>query len=382
MTIEEIKALDADGITARAAEIETAYTAEGANLEELSAELDALEERKKELKELAEKRDAEERAALEATNAKKIIEEKENKKMFTKESTEYRNAFYNYITGRATAEERAILQTPISVDGDGSNDGYAIAIPQTLDEKIWDNVHTAHPVLADINRIDSGIVMQVTKHTAITAGKAVGKKDGKANASASVATEQNTFVKVNLIGKDYVKYVELTYAEAKMSQGALEDYLAEEIASDIGEALAKDVFTQMITDGAANAAYKDSNDYFTTIASALATVTGAVKPVIYCNAATYYGIFGSVDDNGQPVFRDGVAIGAEVKIDSAVPSTVLAVVVDPSKFILNVVQDVMIESDKDIKEHRICVSGYARAEGCMRDNRAAGFIGATTPVGG
>lgn len=373
MTLEDIEKrlaeLDIEVRDAEDLEVVNKATEEKRGLVERKAELVEIETRKAEAE------------ALQQGEAQpeKLIEKREEIKMeenkvFGTDSKEYRDAFYAMLAGKATAEQRAILATPISVDGDGTDDGMAIAIPTTLDEKIWDNIHSAHPILADITTINSGIIMQVTKHTAITAGAAKSKKDGASNATASVVAEENTFVKVNLVGKDYTKFVELTYAEAKMSQGALEDYLAEEIAADLGEAMAKDVFAQIISDGSSNVTTKGSNPWFATIAGALGSVKNAVKPVIYTNASNYYSLFGDVDTNGQPVFRDGVAIGAEVKIDSAVPSTVLAVVVDPKKFVLNVVQSTMIETDRDIKEHKVVISGYARAEGVMRDNNAAGSI--------
>lgn len=368
-------------IEARLAEIRTEAEDEAiteARSVELSNEVDALETRRNEIIKDAEAR-AQEAQEVAEERSGEVIEEHnttivEEKKMFGRDSKEYRDAFYAMIAGNETAEQRTVLANPISVDGDGTDDGMAIAIPTTLDTKIWDNIHTNHPILADITTIASGIIMQVTKHTAITAGKAKKKYDGASNSTAELAEESNTFVKVNLVGHDYAKYITLTYAEAKMSQGAMEDYLAEEIAADLGEALAKDVFAQIVSDGSSNSTSKSNNGWFATLKTALGTVPHAQNPVVYVAAADYYDIYGSVDSNGQPIFRDGVALGAAIKIDSAVPAAVKAVVVDPKKFILNVIQGVMVETDKDIKEHRIVVSGYCRAEGCMRDNNAAGKI--------
>ena len=87
MTLEEIKSLDANGIEERKAAIFEEMTAEGADLDALTAEVDAIEERTKELKEAAEKR-----AALSAKVAERndvikanIVEEKtmEEKRTFT-----------------------------------------------------------------------------------------------------------------------------------------------------------------------------------------------------------------------------------------------------------------------------------------------------------
>lgn len=56
MTIEEIKNLDIDGVEKRVAEIRESMSAEDADIDALTAEVDALEERKKSLKKEAEKR--------------------------------------------------------------------------------------------------------------------------------------------------------------------------------------------------------------------------------------------------------------------------------------------------------------------------------------
>lgn len=149
-------------------------------------------------------------------------------------SEEYRSAFYANLRGEATEEQRSTLLTA------GTD---AIAIPKALDDKIWDNIYTDHPILGDIDIKRTGVILEVTKHTKVKAGKA-----GKVEEGAAATLEDNEFVKVTLVGKDYAKTVELSYAAAKMSQGALEDYLATEVANSMGEALATEIFAKMKTD--------------------------------------------------------------------------------------------------------------------------------------
>lgn len=372
----EIKEMTFAEIEERVSQIKVSMNEEGANLDELLEEVNQLEERKAELKERAEKRASLEKM-VNANEGITIVEEvkeerkEENKmeeKRYNTESAEYRNAFYAMIAGNATKEQRAILASPLSVDGNGTDDGTAIAIPKTLDTKIWDNVHTSHPILADVTIINSGIVMEVTKHTGI-AQRVAGKKDGAQGAGA----EENTFLKVTLAGVDYEKYVELTYAQAKMSQGALEDYLAEEISAELGEALAKDIFAQIVSDAGTGRKVTKSGNWYADIKSALGKAEKAENATIYASVADYYAITGEVDANGQPVMRDGVVIDAKIKKDNAVPAGTV-VVLEAKKFVLNMVQGVLIESDRDVKAHRVIVSGYLRAEGTMRDNGACAYI--------
>lgn len=287
------------------------------------------------------------------------MEEIMEERKYTVESPEYRDAFYAVIGDYATAEQRAIV-----VDSTAPGDGDAIAIPKTLDEKIWDNIHTAHPILADIATVRSGVAMEVTKHTAIAV-----RTSKKLDSAATPAEEANTLVKVVLYGYDYEKYVELTYAEAKMSAGALEDYLAAEISAELGEALAKDVFAQVLTDAGTGQKVTTTSDMFADVKGAMALATGASVPVIYAPATAYYEIVGAIAQ-GSP-FNIGTTLGCEVKLDNAATKVTI---LDPKKFVLNMVQDVMIESDRDVKAHKVIVSGYLRAQGTLRNNKAAAYI--------
>lgn len=369
MELSEMTLLDVEERLA-ALDVEVREMTEVEDVEKATEEKRSLLERKAELVDLEERKANATALQNEEVVADKIVEERkelepimEERKVYGVETTEYRDAFYAMLTGKETAEQRAILATPISVDGNGTDDGAAIAIPKTLDTKIWDNIHTAHPILADISTVASGVVMEVTKHVAI-ANRVSSKKDGAQGAGA----EENTFVKVQLVGKDYEKYVELTYAEAKMSQGALEDYLAVEIAAELGEALAKDVFAQILLDASANGVTATS-DLFADIKNALGKATMGGKKVIYAPSTSYYEIVGAIK-SGSP-FNMGATLGVEVKLDDAATKIT---VLDPKAFVLNQVSNVLVESDKDIKNHHIVVSGWMRAQGTLRYNNAAAFI--------
>lgn len=276
-------------------------------------------------------------------------------------SEEYRSAFYANLIGEATKEQRSVLLTA------GTD---AIAIPKALDDKIWDNIYTGHPILGDIDIKRTGVILEVTKHTKVKAGKA-----GKVEEGAAATLEDNEFVKVTLVGQDYAKTVELTYAAAKMSQGALEDYLATEVANSMGEALATEIFAKMKTDlgAAAVTVEKGKNLTFADFCKAVGSVQRGTNLKVYTSRAKKFEqIVGMVDTAGQPVFRDGCTLGYDVKEDAAAGDDIF--IVDTSKFVLNMVQDIMIENDRDIKNHKIIISGYARAEGCMRDAGAGAYI--------
>ena len=103
---------------------------------------------------------------------------------------------------------------------------------------IWDLVSGQHAIMGDITIYRTGTIMEVVKHTAIVQART--KKVAEAAANDD---EKNTMVKVTLSGNDFSKHVYISYAEATMSIDALEQYLTNEIATGIGEAMAEDAIS-------------------------------------------------------------------------------------------------------------------------------------------
>lgn len=344
-------------------QLEERKAALGAELDAPEADLDAIESEVRAIKEEIESRKAEEakkveiRAAV-AEGQGEVIEEskKEERKveMFDNTTPEYRSAFIANLTGQATPEQRAIL-------ADNATYGDGISLPVALDTAIWDQVNEAHPILADVARINSGIAIKVTKVTPAAISK---KKDSDTNAEQTFTT-----VEVVLVGADYHTYVNLSYAEAKMSQGAVEQFLVKEIADVIGEALAKDVFARILSDAGAAQAVTATSDLFEDLKSALALATKAGRPVIYAPSSSYFEIMGAIK-SGSP-YNMAAALGCQVKLDNAATKVT---VVDPSMFVLNVIQNVTMESQRDAKEAAFVIAGYMRAEGCLRKTQAAAYI--------
>lgn len=137
MTREEIMTLGFEDLEKRAAEIaaETA-DADKDQIEALNAELDSIEERKKALKEEAEKRkkDAE---AVASGKGKEIEKRKEVEKMTNKEvrnSQEYIEAFAKYIKTGKDAECRALLTENVV--------GGVVPVPELVESRVrqaWEN---------------------------------------------------------------------------------------------------------------------------------------------------------------------------------------------------------------------------------------------------
>lgn len=117
MNIEDIKSISAEECEARIAEIKSEMTDESADIDALSAEVDAIEERRKALISAEEQRKAlADKVAGDAT-APIVEERKENQKMENIEirNTEaYINAYAEYIKSEDDAECRSLLTENVS----------------------------------------------------------------------------------------------------------------------------------------------------------------------------------------------------------------------------------------------------------------------------
>lgn len=277
----------------------------------------------------------------------------------------YRTAFFKSLLDREmTAEERAaFIHTTENTDA---------VLPTTTVNQIWDLVYGQHCILNDITVYRTGTILEVVKHTEIVQGKA--KKTGQGEANDA---EKNTIVKVKLTGNDFTKFVDISYAEAKMSIDALEQYLVNEIALGIGEAMAEDV-VETISTGINTANKQSANKLdYATLTRCFGLLKRVSGVVLYATRSTIYNhLVAMTDDNGRPIFQpsvqkdaEGSFLGGIIKVEDAVPDGKI-LIGDPKKVVYNMVQDIMLETDKDVKTHTYTYSGYARGEGALIDDKS------------
>lgn len=155
MSIEEIKNISAEECEARIAEIRSEMNAEDADLEGLSAEVDAIEERKSLLIKAEEERKALSAKVANEQTATIIEERKETKKMENIEirnTPEYIDAFAEYIKSEDDKECRSLLTENVSGD---------VAVP----ELVYDIVKTAW---------ENEEIMSLVRHTYIKGNLKVG----------------------------------------------------------------------------------------------------------------------------------------------------------------------------------------------------------------
>ena len=357
--------------------------AEGTKLAQ-EGKLDAAEAKKKEIEALEASFQAEKEAVAEENAITKDStiqanfqseqtlgeENKVMEKMYDASSVEYKNAFLKHISGRddqmTKLENEAFVHTTQNTPN---------VLPTTMLNKIWDLVSKNHVIVGDVTTYRTSTILEVVKHTAIVQGAAAVKAENVANDD-----EQNTFVKVTLSGKDFVKSVEISYAEAKMSIEALEGYLIQEISTNIGEAIANDMVSQIESDlnndNKVNVAVSGTLS-FADVTGAFAKLKRNSKTVVYCSQATLYNyIVGMTNSAGQLIYQananegaNGVLLGAKVKIEDSVADGKI-LIGDPKRVVNNIVQDLLVETDKDIKAHKFIYSGYERSECALVDDRA------------
>lgn len=364
MNIEE---MNLEQLETRRAEIESinAETYEG-DIEELRKEMDTIEARKAELEEMeARKKNAELLQNHEVAPQKTDKPEERRNDMFALDSKEYRTAWCKEMLGMALTDEERTAFVHTTGTTSGQTAGYTI--PTTLLNKIWDLIEGKHAILGDITIYRTGTILEVAKRTAIAAGDAATVSEGAAPSD----DENNTFAKVTLSGKDFAKTVEISYALGIMSIDGFEQFIVNEIADRLGAALAADIITQIGTDY-----YSSGNDLdvatsgkvvWTDIAGALAVLKNVNGITVYASQATIYKyIVGMVDSTGRPLFQHdaneairGYLAGFPVKVEDAIADDLIWLG-DPKQVVGNMVQDIMVESDKDIKKHVNIFSGYAR----------------------
>lgn len=369
-TREQIMAMDAAGLDQALTEIRSRMNDQDADLENLNNAVDWIEERRTALRE-AEQRRAQLRSRIaggEGTVLRSMDMGSNAPRTYSADSPEYRTGLLKHLLGQDMTREERDAITYVATTGDTTN-GAANVLPRTMLNNIWDLMEEQHAILGDITMYRTGTIMEIAVRTNLTQGDAKTVAENEANDD-----EINQFIKVTLSGKDFSKHVELSYAMQRMSLDAFESFLTSEIAARMGAALARDVMTQIGTDYASSTNAVNTKAVkklaFTDVAGAMALLENANgQCVVYAKNATIYNyLVGMVDANERPIFQlnaqqgqQGILIGCPVKVEDAVEANVLWIGY-PKNVVGNMIQDIMVESDKDIKKHVVVHSGYARFE--------------------
>lgn len=317
MKIEDIKNISAEECEARLAEIKTEMNAEDANIEELSAEVDAIEERRKVLIIAEEQRKALADKVANDVTAPIIEERKEEKKMEAKNNTEYRNskeyidAYAEFIKSGDVEEFRSA--TALLTE----NVGGEIAVP----DFVYDIIKTAW----DANEITSLVTKVNLKgnlkfNFEIEGSDAVIHTEG----SGAVTEEELNEGIVTLVPAYFKKWKSFSDEVMAMRGEAFVRYIYAEIAHRIMKKIA-DTLIGMISSLPQTATSTSVSANIVKVAPAVGTVASALgelsdeatNPVVVMNKKTW-----SVFKNAQ--YANGFNVdpfeGFDVHFNNSLPA--------------------------------------------------------------
>lgn len=246
MTIEEIKTAELETVEARALEIAGELeTAEPEKLDTLSAELDAIQERKAEIRAAAEEKRAAMRDAIDAAETIETVEKQEERKTMEKveirKTPEYLDAWVENLKGRASEEQRALLTQNATPAG-------TIAVPSYVD----DTIHTAW---------ESDEILRRVRRTYYPGNLKVGYEasagaaDMHNEGSGEAEEESLTLGIVELIPYMAKKWISFSDEALDMRGEAFVDYIVDEITHQIimtiidgvGAVMAHSTLTKSVT---------------------------------------------------------------------------------------------------------------------------------------
>lgn len=305
MTIDEIKALDMEGVESRSMEIKEEMTVENADLETLNAEVTALEERKAAIVE-----EMKQAQAAVANGAGKEIDKQEERNMPTmmeiRSSEAYVNAYAEYIKTGDDKEVRSVL-TELGVDPSGDSAG--VAVPVVVEDRIrtaWEN----DAILSRVKRSNIKGILKVGFE--LSATDAVIHEEG---AKEPDEEELNLGI-VSLVPETIKKWITISDEAFDMKGQAFLDYIMDEIEYRIIKLAADTVVADITgapttaTKTAASVAHVETSGITDFIDALSALSDEAQNPVIIMNKQSY-------------AYYKGLAIAANYAVDPFDGMTVL-----------------------------------------------------------
>ena len=230
--MNNIETMTIEDIEARAAEIEGLMAAEDADLDALTEEVRALQDRKTQILE-------ERKAAAEAVAAGAGEEidkhEKENRTMTLKElrsSAEYENAYVEYIKSEDDREVRRLL-TEMGASQAGNGDTATVPVPTYVEDRIrtaWNN----NTLLQHVRRTNIPGILKVG-FEAVSSGAMPQDEGAAANAEELLLVGVTT-----MMPKTMKKWIRISTEVEELKGRAFLDYIYDEITYQIIRGIASE----------------------------------------------------------------------------------------------------------------------------------------------
>ena len=311
--MEDYSILTMDQVEERLAAID--LHAEGADLEALEAEMNALNARKQAIIEAAETRQAEiDQMAEDPIEHPAVEPEERNTKMFELDSKEYREAFFKYLRGQhlEEAEERAITSAA---------DSGAAAIPTETARELVRKILELAPMLSEITLYRAAAGIRVA--TLLEPDDAYLHAEG-----AAITASSDALLEVTLGGYEFAKLVQVSKTVQRMSIDAFEGWLIDEITESVANKI-----ENAIINGSGTNQPGGLESITWTAGTNLISTTAAIKyddictlltyPVkgfrrgakVLCNSTTVYNILAKIkDDQGFPIYVRSMEEGVPARL--------------------------------------------------------------------
>lgn len=393
MTIEEIRALDLDGVERRMNEISTEMNAADADLDALTAEVDALTERRAALQSQIERRNAlAARVAFGQTGTQvrnfQPAAAQDEEARYGRSSALYRTAWLKNIAVRSNGqrvfgdlteeEQRAFTHTTTNTSA---------LVPTSTLNRIVDLVTGDSPIDDDADDQGQSRGFAVPRHTAIAAGDATGVSEGTENND-----EQDTFDLLGFDGVEIKKHVVVSRKLMFKSIDAFEDWLVKHLGKRIKVAK-ENVCIARLRNAApaggsavANSGMKAANILTgqtysdATIRSMFALLKGTGEPVVYANQATIWNQLAGIEDgNHNKLFTpnsmvdpvtQGRIYGAVVKKDDQLADNVVFLI-RKGQLLKNEFDDLEIFTAIEPKTANTIITGYSLYDAALENPEAA-----------
>lgn len=353
MKLDEIKVASIEDVDARLTEIRSMDIDSMKDVLDIDKEVDALNERRKALKQEVEQRKELRNKIMEGTVPTTEIEkpQEERKMNLTVEnylsSKEYRYGFLKTLQGKElNAEERAAIALANAEP----------VVPADLQETILTKAKEYAPVLKDITLLNVNGAVRFAVEGVNNAAE-----DHTENASITPASD--TLVEVELTTHEITKMIQISASVKQMAIGSFEAWLVAQLAEAIAMKVEGKIFAAMTEAAAAVGSGITSDNVF--------KLFGALKSGYARNAKCYMSrntlytkVLGLQDKakNDLVVFENGTykLLGVAIETTESVAGILLG---DPRKFVGNLAEQINVKSAYDINTNSYKYLGVALYDG-------------------
>lgn len=288
MNKEEIKIYSIDQVEKRMEEIRSMNLDKVENIDEISKEVDALQERRKALKDEAKAKKELRTKILNGEVETTVIEkpQEERKMKLTAEnyrsSAEYRSAFMKNLMGKElNVEERAAIALA----------GADPVIPEQTQNEILKKIKEYAPVLNDIT------LLTVNGHVKFAVEGTVNEAEMH-NENASITAASDTLVEVVLSTYEIVKLIQISASVKSMTIAAFETWLVDTLVEAVSMKVENLIFNgtgSSQAKGVNNIAWNEAN-----------SVTVAKDSKL--TAANVYELFGKMKERNTKVYMSRLTL--------------------------------------------------------------------------